>query len=210
MNKTLLYLPFFFFLLSVSLFADIFPFQTIEKAHQAYVDGKFRQSARLFNTLDRDDASVAYNRANAYYKAGMYDLAERSYLQAKGVDEVMRMHNLGNVYFKKREFKKAIHAYERSLEFKEDKDTRFNLELAELKREENKQQNRNEHRVYQRKAQYQKSREPKKIEKKVSDEERMRKEELSHLLQQISKEKMPTMLYRIHGEQEEQDDSNPW
>ena len=190
MNRILLYLPLFSFLFSHLLFADMFPFQTIVKAHQAYIDGEFRRSARLFNTLDKKDASVAYNRANSYYKAGMYDSAERSYLQAKGVDEAMRSYNLGNVYFKKREFTKAIASYERSLTFKEDEDARFNLELAKQKRKKN---------LKKIIPKYQKLEENKKIDK-----------ELTYLLKQLSKKKIPTMLYRIKSEHKEQDDSNPW
>ena len=190
MNRTLLYLTLFYFSFSSSLFADMFPFQTIEKANKAYANGEFKKSVRLFTTLDKKDVSVAYNRANAYYKAGMYELAERSYLQAKGVDEAMRMYNLGNVYFQKREFEKAIDAYERSLEFKEDEDSRFNLKLAKQKREKSPKK-----RITVNKA----SKENKKIDK-----------ELTHLLTQLSKKKIPTMLYRIKSEHKEQGNSNPW
>ena len=210
MNRPLLYLSLFTFLSPSSLFADMFPFQTIEKANQAYSDGEFRKSARLFNTLDKKDVSVAYDRANAYYKAGMYDASERSYLRAKGVDEAMRSYNLGNVYFKKREFDKAIASYEHSLTFKEDEDARFNLELAKQKREQNRKKSKRKEKIKKRTPLYQKSKENKKIDKELSSEERLRKQELTHLLQQVSKKKMPTMLYRIKSEQEEQDDSNPW
>ena len=206
MNRTLLYLSLFYFLSPISLFSDMFPFQTIEKANKAYIDGKFRTSARLFNTLDRKDAFVAYNRANAYYKAGMYDASERSYIRAKGVDEATRTYNLGNVYFKKREFDKAIDSYEHSLTVREDSDTRFNLELAKQKREENKSREQ----VKKRKPLYLKLKESKKRDKEITNEEKIRKQELTHLLKQVSKKRMPSMLYLIESEKEEQNDKNPW
>jgi len=206
MNRILLYLPLFPFLSPCFLFADIFPFQTIEKANRAYVDGKFRTSARLFNTLDKKDAFVAYNKANAYYKAGMYDASERSYLRAKGVDGAMRTYNLGNVYFQKREFSKAIASYRVSLTFREDEDTRFNLELAKQKKEEN----RSKKKVQKRKPKYQKLKESKKIDKEINNKEKIRKQELTHLLKQVSKKRMPSMLYLIESEKGEHDDKNPW
>ncbi|MCH9739966.1 MAG: tetratricopeptide repeat protein, partial [Epsilonproteobacteria bacterium] len=124
MNKKL----FYYFLFSPILFADILPFQTIEKANDAYEKGEYHKSAELFNELKKDDPTVAYNEANAHYKAGDYDKALKHYEKAKGIDEATRQHNLGNTHFKKDDLENAIKSYEESLKIRDDEDTRYNLE----------------------------------------------------------------------------------
>ncbi|CAA6798432.1 MAG: TPR domain protein in aerotolerance operon, partial [uncultured Sulfurovum sp.] len=126
-------------LLSPLLFADMFDFQTIEKANSAYVEGDFNKSAKLFGSLKNSDSTVAYDKANAEYKAGRYDEALSSYKKAKGVDEAQRQHNIGNAHFKKQELDKAIEAYEKALEVRDDEDTKHNLELAKKKKKEEEQ-----------------------------------------------------------------------
>ncbi len=154
-------------LLPLTLLANIdniFPFQTIQKANRAYGLGDYNRSIELFNSLEKDDPSVDYNRANAEYKAGDYESALLSYAKAKGVDEATRLYNIGNIYFKKKEWGRAIESYEASLVVREDDDTRFNLELAKRKKEEKK-----------RKEQEEKSKKDK--DKKKEDEEKRKKEE---------------------------------
>lgn len=122
MYKILLYL-----LLTSLLFADILPFQTINKANEAYNNGDYQESAKLFKQLNNSDPSVAYDEANAHYKAGQYDQALANYKRAKGVDEATRQYNMGNAHFQKGDLDKAINSYEASLKLREDKDARYNL-----------------------------------------------------------------------------------
>lgn len=230
--KICIYKLLFFFFLSPFLYADIFPFQTIEKANEAYEKGEFHKSARLFKSLKKDDPSVAYNQANAQYKAGMYDEALKSYTQAKGIDEATREHNIGNSYFKKNDLNHAIASYENALKIREDEDTRYNLELAKKQQEEQKkQQHKNKDKQKedekkkakekkQQKHQEQKNRKDQKdkapqkkkekAEKNMAEEEKLRKKELSHLLKQLSKKKMPTMMYQATEEKGVRHDQNPW
>ena len=129
-----------YFIFTSLLFADIFPFQTIEKANQAYESGAFQKSAMLFKSLKKETPTVVYNQANAEYKAGSYDEALKHYAEAKGVDDAMLEHNIGNTYFKKNDFNNAITHYEKALSFREDEDTRYNLALAKQKKEEQQEQ----------------------------------------------------------------------
>jgi hypothetical protein len=64
MNKLILYI-----LCTGAIYADIFDFQTIEKANQAYEKGDFNKSAKLFNALDSKEPTAVYDKANAEYKA---------------------------------------------------------------------------------------------------------------------------------------------
>ena len=225
--KTLLYL-----LLTPLLFADIFPFQTIEKANQAYENGEFAKSTRLFKSLKKDEPTVAYNQANAQYKAGMYDEALKNYTKAKGIDEAIREYNIGNTYFKKNDLDKAIASYEKALKIREDEDTRYNLELAKKRREEQKKQEQKskEHEKKDKQKEDEKKKKQKsqdqekrkdqndkeakkkkeKAEEKMTEEEKLRKKELSHLMKQLSKKKMPTMIYQATEEKGERHDKNPW
>ena len=252
------------------LLADSFDFQTIEKAKRAYESGEFKRSAELFSTLDKDDPSVAYDRANALYKAGAYDEALLSYEKAKGVDEVQRLHNMGNSYFKKNDLDKAIELYEKALKLKSDKDTKYNLELAKKRKEEEKKKqdkknqdkkekksedkkqesqkkNANQKKNEEKKKEQDKKKEQEKKQKqenkKKSDEKRqtddkkkadgkdksdekkrgeqnispqelkdeeMRKKELKHMMKQLKKQKMPTLIYPTGKERGDRDEKNPW
>jgi len=219
-----------YFILTPLIFADIFPFQTIEKANQAYENGEFAKSTRLFKSLKKDEPIVAYNQANAQYKTGMYDEALKNYTKAKGIDEAIRQYNIGNTYFKKNDLDKAIASYEKALKIREDEDTRYNLELAKKEREaQNKQKNKDKNKEKKKKDKEKKD-EKKKKEKKSQDkkdtqkkaakkmtqkkkptkEEKLRKKELSHLIKQLSKKKMPTILYQATDEKGERHDKNPW
>jgi len=198
MNKALVSL----FIFSSSLFSDIFPFQTIEKANSAYLKGKFIKSARLFEMLDVTDASVAYNIANAYYKAGDYDKALEYYIKAEGVDDSARFYNMGNSYYKKNNFNKAIDFYIKSLNVKDDIDTQHNLLLAEKRAEEK----------YQKKDSSKNINIKRDIEKKVEDKSNQdmgSQKELDYLLKQTNKKRIPTVMYSVERE-EEHHVKNPW
>ena len=220
--------------------ADFFDFQTIEKANKAYQKGNYIYSAKLFGSLKKDDPTVAYDKANALYKAGNYDEALREYAKAKGVNEAQRLHNIGNCYFKKQDLDRAIESYERALKIREDKDTRYNLELAKKKKreKEKKKNNKNKKKNKDKKKQNKKKeknnqkkkedkKKPKKEkqdEKKKRDEktekpmtpeqkrrEEIRKKELKHMMNKLSKKKMPTLMYQPNRKKGEPDDTqNPW
>jgi Ca-activated chloride channel family protein len=240
---------------------DILPFQVIEEAKEAYNRGDYVKSAELFGSLESDDPSVAYDIANAYYKAKKYSDALHHYAKAKGVDEATRIFNMGNCYFQKGDFSRAIKLYTNSLKLRADDDVKHNLKLARAKRakrerekqkakekqkkrdkkedekkrkeeeekkrkeEEKKRKEEEQKRKEQEKKDEQKKKSQKKNsnsqkdadasnkqerEDKMSPEEKMRKKELKHLLNQLSKKKMPTMMYQGKENKEKRHDKNPW
>ena len=240
------------------LWANLLDFKTIAQANRAYEKGEFTKSATLFGSLEKESSVVAYNRANALYKARKYDEALEQYAKAKGVDEAQRLHNMGNSYFKKQAWDKAIEHYEKALNVKEDSDTRFNLELAKReKREEEKRKEQEKKKEKKKKPKNdkkdkkeekkkpnnpkkqedksekdKKEDEKKKEDKKKSDKpkkkqdkqekeeemtpeeakkEALRKRELKHMMKQLAKKKMPTMMYQTNPkEQGEKNVKNPW
>ena len=124
------------FCTSVLAVAGLMDFQTIDEAKKAYQDEKYQKSAALLKGLKKDAPEIDYDMGNAYYKAKRYDQALESYGKAKGVDDAQRLHNIGNSYFQQKKLDEAIKAYEEALKVREDKETRFNLELAKKQKEQ--------------------------------------------------------------------------
>ena len=135
---------FILFTLCTSLFtflqAGLTDFKTIDAAHKAYEAKEYTKATALYKSLEKEVGEKAYDMGNAYYKSKNYDAAIKAYKKADGVDKATRLHNVGNSYFQKKDLDSAIKSYEESLSLKEDKETRFNLELAEkMKKEQEKQ-----------------------------------------------------------------------
>jgi tetratricopeptide (TPR) repeat protein len=76
-----------------------------------------------------------FEQANAAYNAGNYDSAMMFYEQilATDVESVPLYYNMGNVYYKMREYPMAIYCYEKALKLDpSNDDVRTNLEIANL------------------------------------------------------------------------------
>jgi len=128
-------LVFFVVILASNLNAGIFDFKDIKSAKEYYEKKKFKKAIEFFEKVanEKKSAQSFYDLANAYYKAKMYKEAIKNYNKVQTPNkelERFKLHNLGNSYFKLKNYKKAIEFYEKALKIKEDKDTRFNLELA--------------------------------------------------------------------------------
>ncbi len=135
----------FFYLLFSNQHAEagILDFIALKKAKEAYENGRFEESAKLYESYANEskNGESYYNAANAYYKQKKYKEAIESYKKATFEDEDKRaknFSNLGNAYAKDGDLQKAIGSYEESLKIKEDKETRENLQEVEklLKKQE--------------------------------------------------------------------------
>ncbi len=127
--------------------ADIFNFQTIEKANQFYKDKKYNEASNEYRKLPTTAQSF-YNLGDALYKEKKYQEALDTYSKVVTEDtelERKKLHNMGNSYVKLNDLQKAKEFYEKSLKIKEDKETRENLDIVnkelENQKEQNKQQN---------------------------------------------------------------------
>ncbi len=223
--------------LAISLWgvADILPFQTIQKANDAYRNGAYERSASLFAQLDTNRSIQAYNIANAYYKAKRYKQAIVAYQEAVGVDESVRLYNLGNCYFQQQQWDQAISYYEASLKLSDDEDAKHNLALAKRKKEqeqkrkkEKKRDQKKEKKLSQKRKESQKKgqekapskqkkpnnqqaqRAQKKEQSSLTPQERMTQKELKRLIRELKRKKMPTMIYQVTPPTGVRHDQNPW
>ncbi len=112
----------------------------IKKAQEAFSKGDYNASIEAYSKVKDKDAKLHYNLGEAYYRAGRYKEALREF---KAVNdkalEFKKLHNIGNTLAKLGKIDDAVKAYEKALKIKEDKDTRYNLEL--LKKLKNRQKN---------------------------------------------------------------------
>ncbi|QIR75688.1 tetratricopeptide repeat protein [Sulfurospirillum diekertiae] len=118
--------------------AGLLDFWNANQAKEAYAKGDYSKASSLYQSLDQTNENAAYNLGNAYYKEKAYDKALEAYQHVKDPKLLPQtLHNMGNSYAQLHQNDQAIKAYESALKLKEDKDTRFNLEL--LKKEQQKQ-----------------------------------------------------------------------
>ncbi len=121
---------------NVHVEAGMLDFIDLKSAKEAYENGDYEKSAKLYENYAQQSANGEgyYNAANAYYKQKKYKEAIESYKKSTfDTDEARAKNysNLGNAYVKEQaseSLQKAVEAYEKSLEIQEDKDTRENLE----------------------------------------------------------------------------------
>ena len=137
------YLPSFVVLVLISVYpssarAALFDYQRLERASTAYKQEDYRVSTKSYESyaLEHESVEAAYNAANGYYKMGRYKMAAGLYASIYFVDAEQNhqlFHNLGNALAKMgsyEELKKAVSAYEKALKFKEERESRENLEAV--------------------------------------------------------------------------------
>jgi len=126
--------------------AGMLDFMELEKAKKAYESGEYDKSAKIYEQYAQQHQSGQsyFNAANSYYKQKDYKKALEYYEKATFSDKYERAKNyanMGNAYAKSNSLPKAKEAYERSLEIKEDKNVRENLEAVKKELDKQKQQN---------------------------------------------------------------------
>ena len=137
-----------FFLNSLELKASILDFNNLSKAKEAYENGDYGTSNKLYSeyATKNHNASSYFNSGNSLYKKGDYNGAIKQYEKAVFQDKSLnakKYSNMGNAYAKQGDmanFQKAIKAYEESLSLEENKDTRDNLESVKKAMEKQKEQ----------------------------------------------------------------------
>ena len=136
---------------SVDAEAGVFDFIELDKAKKAYEKGEYKDSAKIYEQYasEHQNGQSYFNAANSYYKQEDYKKALENYEKATFNDKYERAKNfanMGNAYVKSKTpdgLNKAVEVYEKSLEIKEDKKVRENLEAVkkELEKQKKNQQN---------------------------------------------------------------------
>jgi Ca-activated chloride channel homolog len=95
------------------------------------------------------EAGTHFDRGAALYALSRFDEAGEEFLRAtEAKDPALKasaFYNLGNAFFKKDKFKEAVSAYTRSLGLKpDDKQAKWNLEIALRKQQEQDQKNKDQ------------------------------------------------------------------
>lgn len=119
--------------------AGVLDFRTLSDAKTAYEKGDYVRASQLYGEVRSKNPQAMYNLGDSLYKQKKYKEAAEIFKQ---IDDPglkhKALHNLGNSLANMGKTDEAIKAYEEALKLKEDKDTRYNLEL--LKKQKKQQQ----------------------------------------------------------------------
>jgi Ca-activated chloride channel family protein len=120
------------------LFAGVFDFLHIDKANKEYQNKNYLEASKEFAKIDSEQAK--FNQADSLYRAKRYEEAKKIYQSISDKKlEYKKLHNIGNCNVHLGDIKGAIDSYQKALKIKDDKDTKYNLEL--LKKEQEKKKN---------------------------------------------------------------------
>ena len=127
-------------------FLDVFK---IKDAQEAYKKSDYNSTIINYNKVEKPSDDIHYNLGEAYYKDKKYKEALKEFKAVNSKKlEFKKQHNIGNTLAHLKKIEDAIKAYEKALKIKEDKDTRYNLELLkkmkkkqQQKKKQNKKQN---------------------------------------------------------------------
>ncbi len=125
--------------------AGLLDFLDIKEAKELYKNKNYKKAAKSFEDYAQKShkARGYYDAANAYYRARNYKKAIQNYkkVHTKEPDLVAKtFHNLGNAYAQTHQYQKAIESYKEALKFKDDPQTRKNLEMVKKLLQKKKQQ----------------------------------------------------------------------
>jgi len=140
-------------LFATLLNAGIMDVFKIKDAQKAFKSGDYNKTIQEYSKIKKPTDEVRYNLGEAYYKAKRYKEALKEFSAVKSKKlEFKKLHNMGNSFAKLGKIDKAIKAYEKALKIKEDKDTRYNLELLKkLKKKQQQKKNNNQNKKKQQK-----------------------------------------------------------
>ncbi|PJA28613.1 MAG: hypothetical protein CO189_04370 [candidate division Zixibacteria bacterium CG_4_9_14_3_um_filter_46_8] len=117
-------------------------------ANKLYKQGKYAEAAKEYNDASIEkpnDTKINYNRGNALYQLDSLQSALQEYSRSSVSEDrpisQRSFYNLGNTLFNAGQYEQAAAAYIKSLQLNpEDKDAKYNLELALSKMQEQQQQ----------------------------------------------------------------------
>jgi Ca-activated chloride channel family protein len=126
--------------------AGLLDFQKLQNAKEAYAQEDYAKSRSIYEEFALQSPEAVYNLANSLYKDKEYEKALKVFDKVKTDNPDLKakvLHNSGNTHVQLKQYKEALSAYEKSLELKEDKETRENYEAVKkfLEEEQEKKDN---------------------------------------------------------------------
>ncbi len=165
---------FFISFITTNLDAEVFDFQTIEKANNYYKQENYKESTKNYKKV-ANTSEANYNLGNSLYKEKKYKEALNTYKNVTTTNqslEYKKLHNMGNSYVKLNDLENAKKMYENALKIKDDKQTNENLEAVKKaleKKQDKKEQNKDK--KEQNKDKKQDKKQDKKNDKKKEEKE---------------------------------------
>jgi tetratricopeptide (TPR) repeat protein len=155
----------------------------INRGNKLFKEGKYEQALAAYQDALLDDPlnEVAlFDLGDAYYKIKKYKEAIDAYQKVVGSQNLelsaKAFYNIGNAYFQQNKLKESIEAYKKALELNpNDRDAKYNLELARAKLKEMAQKQQKQNKQQQNKKNIEPSEFAKQLKKqaeKLVDERR--------------------------------------
>jgi Ca-activated chloride channel family protein len=162
------------------LSASLLDFRALDEAKEGYTEGNYSKAIDAYERVEEKSDEVLYDEANSYYKLKEYEKAKELYSSIKKESLAFKKwHNLGNCHAQLGKLDEGIKAYEEALKIKEDKDTRFNLELLKKKKKEQEKKKRDDKKDKNKKDKDKDKKDDKNKDKKDSDKNKDDKEKKS-------------------------------
>jgi Ca-activated chloride channel family protein len=127
-----------------SLKADMFDFQTINKAEKAYKNKNYKKATKAYEDVmqSKKNSQSFYDLANSLYKEKKYKQALNYYDKVTTEDknlEYKKEFNTGNSHFQMKKYEEALKSYERAQKIKSENDLKHNIELTKKMIQKQKQ-----------------------------------------------------------------------
>ncbi|HHC11352.1 MAG TPA: tetratricopeptide repeat protein [Campylobacterales bacterium] len=190
-------------LLTIFSEASLLDFSYLDKAKEAYSKKDYAKAYELYSKVDSGEAR--FNQADALYRQKKYKeaLSEYQSISDKNL-EFKKLHNIGNCYANLNNIDEAIKSYEDALKIKEDKDTRFNLELLKKKKKKQEKKNKKDDKKNQDQKKNDKNNKDNKSDKKKEENQKDKKSQEDKKKNQENKKKSQEAKKKKEEEQKKQ------
>lgn len=156
-----------------------------DRANIAYKKGDLQKAKSLLEEAKQSSHGnpvVDYNLGSVYHQEGDYEQANETYMDAAtSADSSLRastFYNIGNTEFRNGDYAKAIDAYKKSLDVDpSDRDSKYNLELALRKLQQQQQQQKQDQQQNQQQDQQQKPEQQNQQDKKQQDQQQQEQQQ---------------------------------
>jgi Ca-activated chloride channel family protein len=163
-NRTIL-LPLLVIIISAAVSEADEVYSKNKKANRIYNEKRYEEALKLYDDallLSPSDNSLKMNKGSALYRLGEFDKAGEAYTGALSEEDKKKradaFYNLGNILFRQAQqmeqsgdqgalekYKEALQNYIQSLDLRpDDKDAKWNLQLAHMKVKENQEKQNNQ------------------------------------------------------------------